>query len=67
MPEPDTLAELLEARLAIAAAERRLGEIELDGPGRPESEGALEHARERYAQAVKAHEATVAARYGCRR
>jgi hypothetical protein len=55
----DTLAELLEARLACVAADRLLSKLELSDPARPAAEMALKQGRERYARAVQAQEEKV--------
>jgi hypothetical protein len=56
MPTPDTLADLLEARLAVKAASRELSKFDLRDPRRPEVEAAVERAIERYRCALQAHE-----------
>jgi hypothetical protein len=59
MPDPDTLAELLEAHRGVRAAERDLEQLELTDPDRPAAEAALKQAQERYARAVQAQEENV--------
>jgi hypothetical protein len=56
VPALDTLAEILEASLAVEAAERDLGLLDLDDPGRPEGAAAAERALERYRLAVQEQE-----------
>jgi hypothetical protein len=56
MPTTDTLADLVEARLACIAADRQLSKLEPNDPARPAAEAALERGRERYAHAVQAYE-----------
>jgi hypothetical protein len=51
-----TLADLREARLAVATAERRLKQLGPTSLGRPAAEAALKRARTRYARAVEAQE-----------
>jgi len=52
MSKPDTLADLLAARLAVAAAERELEKLEPTDPGRRAAEALLGRACERYMQAM---------------
>jgi hypothetical protein len=61
MPDqpPDTLADLLEARLAVATAERRLEQLRPTSLGRLTAEAALKRAQERYTRAAQAHEETL--------
>jgi len=56
MPALDTLAELLEARLAVAAAERELQKLGPADHDRHAAEALLRRARSRYARAVQAQE-----------
>jgi hypothetical protein len=64
MSESDTLADLLEARLAVATAERRLEQLNRASLGRLTAEAALKRAQERYARALQEHERDLAARQG---
>jgi hypothetical protein len=57
MPEPDPLDELIEARVAVEAAERVLAKLGLSDTGKRSAEAALERARERYARALEAERA----------
>jgi hypothetical protein len=52
----DTLDELIDSRVAVEAAELHLAKLSPDDAGRRSAEAALERARERYAQAMRAQE-----------
>jgi hypothetical protein len=53
MPDRNTLADLLEARLAVRTAERELQRLEPTDPARHAAEALLRRARSRYARAVQ--------------
>jgi hypothetical protein len=52
----DTLSDLMEARLTVAAAKRELDKLKRTDPARHAAEALLRRARQRYSRAVQAQE-----------
>jgi hypothetical protein len=59
MPDRDTLADLLEARLAYGTARRELDKLGPNDRTRPAAEATLNRAHARYVRAVRAQEEKV--------
>jgi hypothetical protein len=57
MPELDSLDELIDARVAVEAAERVLAKLGHTETAKRAAEAALERAKERYARALEAEHA----------